>query len=151
MLYMMGGGRIQRVHGPFVTDHEVEEVVRHLKTQGTPEYLDSITADDEIDADNYEQIAGQSGEESNDLYDKAVAIVLRDRKASTSYIQRRHGDRLQPRRIADRAHGEGRPPRSRQPRGKTGNPGRRGRGRAVPVEWRRRDLAQAVPGAANSP
>jgi S-DNA-T family DNA segregation ATPase FtsK/SpoIIIE len=92
MLYMMGGGRIQRVHGPFVSDHEVEEVVRHLKTQGTPEYLDSITADDEIDADNYEQIAaagGGAGEESSDLYDKAVAIVLRDRKASTSYIQRR--------------------------------------------------------------
>jgi S-DNA-T family DNA segregation ATPase FtsK/SpoIIIE len=89
MLYMVGGGRIQRVHGPFVSDQEVEEVVRHLKTQGTPEYLDSITADDEIDADNYEQIAGASGEESGDLYDKAVAIVLRDRKASTSYIQRR--------------------------------------------------------------
>src|SRR5262249_3442310 len=92
MLYMMGGGRIQRVHGPFVSDNEVEEVVKHLKTQGTPEYLDSITADDEIDADNYEQIAGAgggSGEDSNDLYDKAVAIVLRDRKASTSYIQRR--------------------------------------------------------------
>jgi len=90
MLYMMGGGRIQRVHGPFVSDHEVEEVVKHLKTQGAPEYLDSVTADDEIDADNYEQIAGaMSAEESGDLYDKAVAIVLRDKKASTSYIQRR--------------------------------------------------------------
>src|ERR1700730_2828166 len=89
MLYMAGGGRISRVHGPFVSDDEVEKVVRHLKAQGTPEYLDSITADDEIDADNYEQIAGASGEESTDLYDKAVAIVLRDRKASTSYIQRR--------------------------------------------------------------
>jgi len=90
MLYMMGGGRIQRVHGPFVSDHEVEEVVKHLKTQGAPEYLDSVTADDEIDADNYEQIAGaMSAEESGDLYDKAVAIVLRDKKVSTSYIQRR--------------------------------------------------------------
>jgi S-DNA-T family DNA segregation ATPase FtsK/SpoIIIE len=89
MLFMAGGGRIQRVHGPFVSDQEVEEVVQHLKAQGTPEYLEAITAsdDDEIDADNYEQIA--AGEESNDLYDKAVAIVLRDRKASTSYIQRR--------------------------------------------------------------
>jgi S-DNA-T family DNA segregation ATPase FtsK/SpoIIIE len=87
---MAGGGRIQRVHGPFVSDQEVEEVVQHLKAQGTPEYLEAITAsdDDEIDADNYEQVAG-GGEESNDLYDKAVAIVLRDRKASTSYIQRR--------------------------------------------------------------
>jgi S-DNA-T family DNA segregation ATPase FtsK/SpoIIIE len=91
MLFMAGGGRIQRVHGPFVSDQEVEEVVQHLKAQGTPEYLEAITAsdDDEIDADNYEQVAGGSGEESNDLYDKAVAIVLRDRKASTSYIQRR--------------------------------------------------------------
>jgi S-DNA-T family DNA segregation ATPase FtsK/SpoIIIE len=90
MLYMMGGGRIQRVHGPFVSDQEVEEIVKHLKTQGAPEYLDSVTADDEIDADNYEQVAGAANaEESGDLYDKAVAIVLRDRKASTSYIQRR--------------------------------------------------------------
>jgi S-DNA-T family DNA segregation ATPase FtsK/SpoIIIE len=89
MLFMAGGGRIQRVHGPFVSDQEVEEVVRHLKDQGVPEYLDAITADeDEIDASNYEEMAG-GGEESADLYDKAVAIVLRDRKVSTSYIQRR--------------------------------------------------------------
>jgi S-DNA-T family DNA segregation ATPase FtsK/SpoIIIE len=89
MLYMAGGGRIQRVHGPFVSDEEVEEVVAHLKTQGIPEYLEAITADeDEIDASNYEEMAGEEGE-SNDLYDRAVAIVLRDRKASTSYVQRR--------------------------------------------------------------
>src|SRR5260221_11741408 len=62
MLYMAGGGRIRRVHGSLCSDEEVEDVVRHLKTQGTPEYLDSIIADDEIDADNYEQIAGASGE-----------------------------------------------------------------------------------------
>jgi S-DNA-T family DNA segregation ATPase FtsK/SpoIIIE len=89
MLYMAGGGRIQRVHGPFVSDNEVEDVVRHLKEQGTPEYLDAITADeDEVDASNYEEAGGSAGE-SADLYDKAVAIVLRDRKVSTSYIQRR--------------------------------------------------------------
>ncbi len=89
MLFMAGGGRIQRVHGPFVSDEEVEEVVAHLKTQGVPEYLESITADeDEIDASNYEAMAG-GDDESNDLYDRAVAIVARDRKASTSYIQRR--------------------------------------------------------------
>jgi S-DNA-T family DNA segregation ATPase FtsK/SpoIIIE len=88
MLYMVGGGRITRVHGPFVSDQEVEEVVAHLKTQGTPEYLEAITADDgEVD-EELDALAGGS-EESNDLYDKAVAIVLRDRKASTSYIQRR--------------------------------------------------------------
>ena len=89
MLYMAGGGRIQRVHGPFVTDEEVEEVVAHLKAQGEPEYLDAITADE--DDDGGDGVGGMGGddEESNDLYDQAVAIVLRDRKASTSYIQRR--------------------------------------------------------------
>ncbi|WP_421725646.1 DNA translocase FtsK 4TM domain-containing protein [Bauldia sp.] len=88
MLFMAGGGRIQRVHGPFVSDEEVEEVVAHLKTQGVPEYLDAITAEDEIDAGGYDALAGGDSE-SNDLYDRAVAIVARDRKASTSYIQRR--------------------------------------------------------------
>jgi S-DNA-T family DNA segregation ATPase FtsK/SpoIIIE len=89
MLFMQGGGRIQRVHGPFVTDEEVEDIVRFLKEQGTPEYLDAITADeDEIDASNYEEMGG-GDPESTDLYDKAAAIVLRDRKVSTSYIQRR--------------------------------------------------------------
>nr|WP_073053113.1 DNA translocase FtsK [Kaistia soli] len=91
MLYMAGGGRIQRVHGPFVSDEDVEKIVRHLKTQGHPDYLESITEDDgetgEIGGDAAAGLVG--GEESNDLYDKAVAVVLRDRKASTSYIQRR--------------------------------------------------------------
>lgn len=92
MLYMAGGGRIQRVHGPFVSDHEVEEVVAHLKAQGTPSYLEAITTEEESDEDGagFDPLAG-GGEESNDNYDKAVAIVLRDRKASTSYIQRRLG------------------------------------------------------------
>jgi S-DNA-T family DNA segregation ATPase FtsK/SpoIIIE len=90
MLYMMGGGRITRVHGPFVSDKEVEEVVAHLKEQGAPEYLTAVT----VDADAERGEAGGEGmdggdEESTDLYDRAVAIVLRDRKASTSYIQRR--------------------------------------------------------------
>src|SRR5690242_9190164 len=90
MLYMAGGGRIQRVHGPFVSDHEVEEVVAHLKAQGTPSYLEAITTEEESDEDGagFDPLAG-GGEESNDNYDKAVAIVKRDRKASTSYIQRR--------------------------------------------------------------
>jgi S-DNA-T family DNA segregation ATPase FtsK/SpoIIIE len=90
MLYMAGGGRIQRVHGPFVTDREVEEVVAHLKTQGAPEYLSAITAD--IDEEGGEGDLGGLAlgeEDSADLYDQAVAVVLRDRKASTSYIQRR--------------------------------------------------------------
>ncbi len=91
MLYMAGGGRISRVHGPFVSDTEVEKVVAHLKMQGPPEYLESITADDDgEDGDGDGHAAGSmDAEESGDLYDRAVAIVLRDRKCSTSYIQRR--------------------------------------------------------------
>jgi S-DNA-T family DNA segregation ATPase FtsK/SpoIIIE len=94
MLYMAGGGRITRVHGPFVSDKEVEEVVAHLKSQGAPEYLTAVTVDTDAEANGGSEGAlfdGEGGEESNDLYDKAVAIVLRDRKASTSYIQRRLG------------------------------------------------------------
>jgi DNA segregation ATPase FtsK/SpoIIIE, S-DNA-T family len=91
MLYMAGGGRIQRVHGPFVSDREVEDIVSFLKTQGVPEYLDAITEDD----DEGESGGGPAGTsnlaESDDPYDQAVAIVLRDGKASTSYIQRRLG------------------------------------------------------------
>jgi len=90
MLYMAGGGRISRVHGPFVSDNEVEKVVAHLKAQGAPQHLEAITADDEPEADEGGFGAGtMDGEESGDLYDRAVAIVLRDRKCSTSYIQRR--------------------------------------------------------------
>jgi DNA segregation ATPase FtsK/SpoIIIE, S-DNA-T family len=91
MLYMAGGGRISRVHGPFVSDTEVERVVAHLKSQGQPEYLDAITAEDEEPESDGElpSPGSMDAEESGDLYDRAVAIVLRDRKCSTSYIQRR--------------------------------------------------------------
>ena len=97
MLYMAGGGRIQRVHGPFVSDHEVEKVVRHLKTQGHPEYLDAVTSDEDDEAEAAAPPAedgavfdkGEFGDDGADVYDQAVAIVLRDKKASTSYIQRR--------------------------------------------------------------
>jgi DNA segregation ATPase FtsK/SpoIIIE, S-DNA-T family len=90
MLYMAGGGRISRVHGPFVSDDEVEKVVRHLKSQGAPQYLESVTAGDVEDEDNplFDSTA-MGGGEANDLYQQAVQIVMRDRKASTSYIQRR--------------------------------------------------------------
>ncbi len=87
MLYMAGGGRVQRIHGPFVSEEEVEAVVAHLKAQGAPEYVYSITVDE--DADQAANPLAAGDDESNDLYDRAVAIVLRDRKASTSYIQRR--------------------------------------------------------------
>jgi DNA segregation ATPase FtsK/SpoIIIE, S-DNA-T family len=90
MLYMAGGGRISRVHGPFVSDEEVEKVVRHLKTQGQPEYLEAVTAEEPTDEDGNPVFdATAMGGEGGDLYSQAVAIVTRDRKASTSYIQRR--------------------------------------------------------------
>ena len=91
MLYMAGGGRISRVHGPFVIDSEVEKIVAHLKTQGQPEYLDAITEDDDGDGEDGDEPATGSmdAEEAGDLYDRAVNIVLRDKKCSTSYIQRR--------------------------------------------------------------
>src|SRR6202166_3494313 len=89
MLYMMTGGRIRRVHGPFVTDREVEEVVAFLKTQGTPEYLDAVTEERDEDGNDTYGTFGSSGESGDDLYDKALAIVARERKATTSYIQRR--------------------------------------------------------------
>jgi S-DNA-T family DNA segregation ATPase FtsK/SpoIIIE len=90
MLYMAGGGRISRVHGPFVSDEEVEKVVRHLKTQGQPEYLEAVTAEEPTDEDGavFDQ-TGMGSDGGGDLFGQAVAIVKRDRKASTSYIQRR--------------------------------------------------------------
>jgi DNA segregation ATPase FtsK/SpoIIIE, S-DNA-T family len=91
MLYMAGGGRISRVHGPFVSEVEVERVVTHLKEQGVPEYLEAVTAEpdeDELDGSVFDRSAfGEDG--GADLYAQAVKIVLRDRKASTSYVQRR--------------------------------------------------------------
>ena len=95
MLHMVGGGRIARVHGPFVSDEEVEKVVAHLKTQGRPEYLGTVTEDaEEIDGATEDDAAvfdkgAMAEEDGNDLYDKAVKVVLRDKKCSTSYIQRR--------------------------------------------------------------
>ncbi|MND85571.1 DNA translocase FtsK [compost metagenome] len=87
MLYMAGGGRITRLHGPFVGDQEVEEVCKHLRAQAEPEYLDLIT--DEPDGDGDGAVGGDDGGTGDDLYDRAVAVVTRDRKASTSYVQRR--------------------------------------------------------------
>lgn len=95
MLHMVGGGRIARVHGPFVSDEEVEKVVAHLKLQGRPEYLGTVTEDaDEGEEEPEEETAvfdksAMAEEDGNDLFDKAVKVVLRDKKCSTSYIQRR--------------------------------------------------------------
>ena len=91
MLYMAAGGRIRRVHGPFVSDHEVEDVVRFLKSQGQPEYLDAVTEEPDEESDDPYALMGGGGnsQTGDDLYDKALAVVARDKKASTSYIQRR--------------------------------------------------------------
>ncbi|UUV05626.1 DNA translocase FtsK [Ruegeria sp. YS9] len=94
MLYMAGGAKITRCHGPFVSDEEVEEVVNHLKQFGPPDYVSTVLdgpAEDK--ADNIDAVLGlntggnTNGEDA--LYDQAVAIVIKDRKCSTSYIQRK--------------------------------------------------------------
>ncbi|MFY8091905.1 MAG: DNA translocase FtsK [Niveispirillum sp.] len=95
MLYMAGGGRITRVHGPFVRDEEVEQAVKFLKAQGEPSYVDAVTEEEE----EFDPAAaeggsgggsGEGGREASgdDLYDQAVAVVTREGKASTSFIQR---------------------------------------------------------------
>ena len=89
MLYMAGGSRITRVHGPFVSDEEVEEVVNHLKSFGPPQYMTSVVegGEDEREAE-IDAILATDGSDDV-LYDQAVAIVAKDRKCSTSYIQRK--------------------------------------------------------------
>jgi S-DNA-T family DNA segregation ATPase FtsK/SpoIIIE len=85
MLYMAGGGRVTRVHGPFVSDEEVERVVSYLKARGQPDYIDEITEDDGAPLDPF---AGDEEGSGDGLYDQAVALVTRERKASTSFVQR---------------------------------------------------------------
>jgi len=92
MLYMAGGGKITRVHAPFVSDEEVEEIVTHLKNFGPPVYVNGVVEGNSVDKENsIDQVLGlSSGSEGEDAeYDQAVAILLRDRKCSTSYIQRK--------------------------------------------------------------
>ncbi|MEM7427873.1 MAG: DNA translocase FtsK [Pseudomonadota bacterium] len=88
MLYMAGGGRISRLHGAFVKDDEVEDIVRHLKAQGAPEYVQAVTEEtDDMDGGGMPGMEMEST--GDDLYDRAVAVVIQDGKASTSYVQRR--------------------------------------------------------------
>ncbi|MDE0968799.1 MAG: DNA translocase FtsK 4TM domain-containing protein [Octadecabacter sp.] len=92
MLYMAGGSKIMRVHGPFCSDEEVEEIVTYLKAYGPPEYFSGVVegpADD--NASSIDQVLGLGGNTDGEdaLYDTAVAIVAKDRKCSTSYIQRK--------------------------------------------------------------
>ena len=93
MLYMAGGAKITRIHGPFVSDEEVEEIVTHLKSYGPPVYMSGVVegVEDENAAD-IDAVLGLGSDGLDDtLYDQAVAIVARDRKCSTSYIQRKLG------------------------------------------------------------
>ncbi len=92
MLYMGNGAKITRIHGPFVSDEEVEEVVNHLKSFGPPVYMSGVveSLDDERD-NEIDAVLGLNSEGDDTLYDQAVAIVARDRKCSTSYIQRKLG------------------------------------------------------------
>jgi DNA segregation ATPase FtsK/SpoIIIE, S-DNA-T family len=93
MLYMAGGAKITRIHGPFVSDEEVEEIVNHLKSYGPPVYMSGVVEGVEDDkADDIDMVLGLGGDGSDDaLYDQAVAVVAKDRKCSTSYIQRKLG------------------------------------------------------------
>ncbi|MBN07573.1 MAG: cell division protein FtsK [Rhodospirillaceae bacterium] len=86
MLYMAGGGQITRVHGPFVSDEEVEHVVSFLKSQAEPHYITEVTED--VDDGSIPPLQGASGSSDNSYYDEAVALVAREGKASTSFIQR---------------------------------------------------------------
>lgn len=90
MLYMEGGGRITRIHGPFVDDREVEEVANFLRAQGEPEYNQSVTEETEEEAGEAAQALGGGNVPAtgNSLYDQAVALVVREQKASTSFVQR---------------------------------------------------------------
>jgi S-DNA-T family DNA segregation ATPase FtsK/SpoIIIE len=89
MLHMAGGGRITRVHGPFISDKEVEAIAEYLRTQGAPVYEEAVTRDEEEEAASAEAFGEGESEADRATYRQAVEIVLQEQKASTSYIQRR--------------------------------------------------------------
>jgi DNA segregation ATPase FtsK/SpoIIIE, S-DNA-T family len=94
MLFMAGGGRVSRIHGPFVSDEEVEEIVNHLKSYGPPSYMSGVVEGPEDEAaSDIDMVLGLGNADATEdaLYDQAVAIVAKDRKCSTSYIQRKLG------------------------------------------------------------
>ena len=84
MLYMAGGGRINRIHSPFVSDEEVKRVATFLKSQGQPDYIDEVTQEDAVESG----LPGSGAKPNDDLYDEAVALIAREGRASTSFIQR---------------------------------------------------------------
>jgi len=85
MLYMSDGGKVVRVHGPFVTDNEVERVVGYIRKQETPEYIESLTKDENDEGSS----TSLPGESEDALFSQAVAIIIKDKRVSTSYIQRK--------------------------------------------------------------
>ena len=133
MLYMAGGGRISRVHGPFVSDEEVEKVVRHLKAQGTPQYLEAVTASRRggrgRQSDLRRHRAWARAGDATDLYQQAVQIVHPRQKGLDQLHPAPAADRLQSRRLDHGADGAGRHRRPGQPRRQARNPGRPGRAR----------------------
>ena len=136
MLYMAGGGRISRVHGPFVSDDEVEKVVRHLKSQGAAAISRSRhrerRAEEDEDGNPVFDATGMGATgDATDLYQQAVQIVMRDNKASTSYIQRRLQIGYNRAASLMERMETGRHRRPGQPRRKARNPGRPGRAREV--------------------
>ena len=129
MLYMAGGGRISRVHGPFVSDEEVEKVVRHLKSQGAPQYLEAVTAaEEEVDEDG-NPVFDATGMGAGRRRHRPLPAGGADRAARPQGLHQLHpapaADRLQPRRLADGADGAGRRRRPAQPCRQARNPGRR--------------------------
>jgi S-DNA-T family DNA segregation ATPase FtsK/SpoIIIE len=89
MLYMAGGGRITRVHGPFISDKEVENIVAYLRTQGEPQYDAAVTYDPEEESETSDAFDEDETDADRALYEQAKEFVIRDNKASTSYVQRR--------------------------------------------------------------
>ena len=89
MLHMAGGGRVSRVHGPFVSDEEVERVVDFLREQGEPAYIEEVTeVEDDEEGGGGGSIGIDAGGGEKGLYEQAVALVSREGKASTSFVQR---------------------------------------------------------------
>ena len=133
MLYMVGGGRISRVHGPFVSDEEVEKVVRHLKSQGVPQYLEAVTAEELDDGNDSRGV--RRHRHGRRRRRRPLSAGGAGRGARPQGLDQLHpapaADRLQPRRFADGAHGTRRHRRATQPRRQTGNPRRRRRGRSL--------------------
>ena len=125
MLYMAGGGRISRVHGPFVSDEEVEKVVRHLKSQGTPEYLEAVTAEEEAEEDG--AVFDATGMGGAAARPTCSTQAVADRQTRPQGVDKLHpaaaANRLQSRRLADGTHGRRRNRRPGQPRRQARNPG----------------------------